>query len=211
MALRPSLLDLELVEDRLSLRVARLRLPLRTQPCIDLVEAVVGVEDTADDELRRHGPVPVVFLQTECDVVTSRASVAVELGPLAEGDRASRIPAVSVHAEAEMLSVADRGQLTELAARSEQRDVGISQTERRESAQFFAELQRELRTTREYGVDDGRRDEIFWSKQPFRLSRESVGELLHPVRRDRKARGRAMTTEPFEERRARTERAVKVE
>src|SRR5712691_6401878 len=211
MALRPSLLDLELVEDRLSLRFTRLRLPLRTQPRVDLVEAVVGVEDTTNDKLWRHRPVPVVLLQAEGDVVMSRTSVAVELGSLAESDRAARIAAVPVYAEAEMLAVADRGQLAELAARSEQRDVGIGQTERRKSAQLFTELERELRTARQHGVDDGRRDEVFRSEQPFRSSRESLGERLDALGRDRKARGRTMTTKPLEESRARTERAVEVE
>ena len=52
MALWSSFLHLELVEDRLRLGVARLRLPLRAQPFIDLIEAIVGVEPPAE----AHGP-----------------------------------------------------------------------------------------------------------------------------------------------------------
>ena len=191
--------------------VARLRGPLCAEPRVDLVEAVVGVEDAAHDELRRHGSVPVVLLQAERHVVTSRAPVAVELGALSEGDRAARVAAVAMHAEAQMLPVTDGRELTELAARREQRDVGIGQPERRESAQLFAELERELRAARQHRVDDGRGDEVFRSEQPFGLSRESLGERLDPIRRDREAGRRAMTAEPLEEGRARTERAVQVE
>src|SRR5205809_4930557 len=100
MALRASLLDLELVEDRLCLRIAWLRLPLPAQPRVELVEAIVGVEDTTHDELRRHRPVPVGLLQAKRHGVTSRASVAVELGPLSECDCAAVVAAGSVDAQA---------------------------------------------------------------------------------------------------------------
>ena len=134
MALRPSLLDLELVEDPLRMRLARFRGPLCPEPGVDLIEAVVGVEDTTHDELRRHGPVPVVLLQTKRDVVTSRASVTVELGALSEGDGAAGVAAVAMDAETEVLPVADGRELAELAARREQRDIGIGQAERRAGA-----------------------------------------------------------------------------
>src|SRR2546427_7663475 len=108
MALWSSFLDLELVEDRLRLGVTRLRLPLRAQPLVDLVEAIVGVEDPAHHELWRHRAVPVVLLQAERHVIAGGAPVAVELRPLTKGDRASRVSAVSVHAETEMLPLSHR-------------------------------------------------------------------------------------------------------
>ena len=112
MALWSSFLHLELIEDRLRLGVARLRLPLRAQPLIDLIEPIVGVEDPAHDKLRRHRSVPVVLLQAERHVVASGAPVAVELRPLTKGDRASRVSAVSVHAETEMLPVSHPREIT---------------------------------------------------------------------------------------------------
>ena len=114
-----SRLDLELVEDRLRLRVAPLGLPLRSQPAVQLLEAVVGVEDTAHDELRRDRSVPVVLLQAERDVVTAHAPEAVELRALAECDRTARVASVALHAEAQMLPVPDRRELPELAPRRE--------------------------------------------------------------------------------------------
>src|SRR4051812_40355262 len=105
MAFRAAALQLELVEDSLSLSVAWFCLPLRTQPRVDLVEPVVCVEDAPHDELRRHRPVPVVLLEAERNVVTPLASIAVEPCPLSERDRASRITPVAVHSEAQMLAV----------------------------------------------------------------------------------------------------------
>ena len=76
----------------------------------------------------------MVLLQAKRDVVTSVASVAIELGSLSERDGAAGVAAVSMDTEAEMLPVADGRELAELAARREQRDIGIGQTERREGA-----------------------------------------------------------------------------
>src|SRR5206468_3260316 len=156
MPLRASLVHLELVEDLLCLRFAGLCLPLGAQPRIELVEAIVGVEDATDDELRRHRSVPVILLQAERNVITSLAPVAVELGSLPKRDRAAGIAAVQLYTETEMLAVADRCKLAELAAGRQQGHVGVGQTERRQRAQLFAELERELRPARKNCVDDGR-------------------------------------------------------
>src|SRR5690349_19545666 len=104
MAPRAALLDLELVEDRLGSRVPCRRAPLLAQPGVHLVVAVVGVEDAAHDELWCDGAVPVVLLQPESDVVAALAPVAVELGPVSEGNRGSGVAPVAVNAKAEMLA-----------------------------------------------------------------------------------------------------------
>src|SRR3954447_26523697 len=83
MPARTALLDVELVEDRLRLRIARaVRLPLYAQPLVDLVEAVVRIEDAAHDELRRDRAVPPVLLQPERDVVPTDPAITVELRPV---------------------------------------------------------------------------------------------------------------------------------
>src|SRR5439155_11383669 len=145
------------------------------------------------------------------DVVASLAPVAVELGSLPERDRAARIAAVQLYTETEMLAVADRCKLAELAARRQQRHFGIGQAERRQRAQLFAELERELRPARKNCVDDGRPDEILRAQQAVRLSRERLGERLDPVRHDRQARRCAMTPEPFEECRGSAKRSGGIE
>src|SRR5436190_5679001 len=208
---RPAVFQLELLEDLLRVPVTRLGGPLRLQPRVELIEAIVGIEDAADHELRRDRSVPVVLLQAEGDVVPSFTPVAVELRPLAEGNRTPRVASVPLHPEAQVLAVADRRQLTELTARCQQRDVGICKAERRQRAQLLAELERELRAARKDGVDDRRRDKILRAEQAFRLGRERVGERFDAVRLDRQARRRAMAAEPLEERRASAEGAVEVE
>ena len=78
MSLRPACLDVQLLEDLLRVRVAvAVRAPLRAQPLVELVEAVVGVEHATYDQLRRDRPVPTVLLQSECDVVAADTPVAV--------------------------------------------------------------------------------------------------------------------------------------
>ena len=107
------------------------------------IETVVGIEDTAHDELRRDSAVPVVLVQAERDVVPSVTAVAVELRSLTERNRPTRIAAVALHAEPKMLPVSHRRQLPELAAGREQGDVGIGETERREpqAQAIFDELE----------------------------------------------------------------------
>src|SRR6266576_2043686 len=211
MTLRPSLLHLELVEDRLCLWITRLCKPLRAEPRVDLVEAVVRIEDATNDELRRHRSVPVVLLKAEGNVVTALTPVAVELRPLPEGDRTSGVVSVALNAEAQMLPVADGSELAELAARRQQRDIGVGQPERRQRAQLFAELQRQLRAPRQDRVDDGCRDEVFRGQQTFGSSRERLGERLDPVGGNRQARGRPMSAEPPEAGRAGTKCTMEVE
>src|SRR3954469_6097473 len=212
MPARTALLDVELVEDRLRLRIARaVRLPLHAQPLVDLVEAVVRIEDAAHDELRRDRAVPAVLLQPERDVVSTHAAITVELRPVSERDRAAGIAAVALYAETEVLAVAPRRQLAELAARRQQRHVRIAEPERSEPAQLLAEVEREPRAAGQHGVDDRRRHEVVGHEQPFRLRSERVGERLHELRHDRQAGGGAVPAESLEELRAAAQRAVQVE
>src|SRR4051812_30139186 len=104
MPFRSALLDLELVEDRLCLAVAQRCVPLLAQPCVQLVEAIVGVEDAAHQQLWRDGAVPVVLLQTERHVVAAFPPEAVELRALTECDRTSGIATVALHAKTQVLA-----------------------------------------------------------------------------------------------------------
>src|SRR4051794_37394349 len=211
MPFRSTLLDLELVEDRLCLAVAQRGAPLLAQPRVHLVEAIVGVEDAPHQQLWRDGAVPVVLLEAERHVVAAFPPEAVELRALTERDRTSRIAAVALHAKAQVLAFADGRQLTELAAGCQQRDVGVREPERPKLSQLLAELERELRPAREHCVDHGRGHEVFGVEQAFGLLRERVRELLDPLRCDREAGGRSMPAEALEESRAGAEGPMQVE
>src|SRR5438067_7811180 len=161
MPARPAGLDPELFEDRLRERIASVRLPLPAQPRVQHLEAFVGLEDAADDELRRDSAVPLVLLEPKRDVVPPHAPQPVQLRPLAERDRAARIDPVTAYAEPQMLALPHRRKLRDLAGGREQRHLRIAEAERRETAQLTAEPERQLRTARQDGVDDGRRHEVF--------------------------------------------------
>jgi len=125
-------LELELVEDRLRLRIALGGLPLCAQPCVHLGETIIRIENAAHHELRRDRAVPLIGLQTEGDVVLSRAPVPIELRSLAERDRPAGIVTVVMYPEAKVSTLADGRKVTELATRRQQRNVGIAEPEGRE-------------------------------------------------------------------------------
>src|SRR6266545_2292594 len=208
---RAALLDLQLVEDRLRLRLAGLQLPLRAQPAVQLVEPIVGVEDAAHDELRCDRAVPVVLLEPEGDVVATDAPVAIQARPLPERDRAAGVATVAVDTKTEVLPVAHRREIAELAARCEQRHVRVAEPERRKSTQLLAQVERELCVTRKDRVDRRRRHEVVRIEQTFRLRREGFGERLHPLGKNRQAGGGAMPAEALEELGAGAERRMQVE
>src|SRR5579864_5572835 len=124
----------ELGEDRLRFRVARVHglAVLGDEPVAQLVEALVGGEDAPHDELRRDRPVPAVLGEAERNVPAMRLPVDVETGAAAERDRTAGVGAVAPHAEAQVLSLADGREFAQLAARREERDLGIAEAERRE-------------------------------------------------------------------------------
>src|SRR6266545_5010588 len=142
--------ELELVEDRLRDRVARLGAPLVPQPARELGVAVVRVEHTPDDQLRSDGPVPAVLLEAEHHVVAAGAPQPVEVGAHPERDRAAAVAAVlAADAEAQVLAVADRREVAQLAAGREQCDAGIAEPERRELRELLREFERERHAARD--------------------------------------------------------------
>src|SRR5262245_2733906 len=76
-----------------------------------------------------------------------------------EGNRAARVAAVCAHAELEVLSLADGGELRQLAARQEQRHVRVAEAERREPRELAAQLEREVAAVDER-VDRCRRPQV---------------------------------------------------
>src|ERR671936_594838 len=129
-------IELELVEDLLCDRLAftARAAEFPGEPLAQLAVALVGVEDPADDQLRRGRPVPTVLLEPERDVVRAVAPVAVEPRAEAERDRAAAVDAVLADPEAQVLPLAHGRELRELAPGREQRDVRVAEPERREAA-----------------------------------------------------------------------------
>src|SRR5258708_9364889 len=167
----------ELVEDRLRDGIARLFAPLRAQPGRELAVAIVAVEDAADDELRRDRPVPAVLLQPERDVPAADAAQTVDVRAHAERDRTAAVASVlDAHAEAQMLAVADRREVAQLAARREQHYAGIAEPERRQLPELFGELERQRDATRHDRIDDRDRPELFVGEDRIGMLREGTRE-----------------------------------
>src|SRR5205085_625732 len=133
--------------------------PLVFEQAAMIAVTIVGVEDAPDDELRRDRAVPVVLLEPEGEVVAAHAPIAVELRPEAEGDRATGVALTVADAEAQMLALADRGQLAQLAAGEEQRHVRVPEPERRQARQLRGQLEGQLRAVGER-IDDRRRRQL---------------------------------------------------
>src|SRR5436190_20544783 len=139
MPARPALHERELVEDLLRPHVPSLRRPFSPQPGVELVEALLGLEHTPYDELRRDRAVPVVLLEPERDVVPADAPIAVELRAVPERNRAAGVDSPMPHTEPQVLALADGRELRELACRREQRHRRVPEPERRQPPQLAAE------------------------------------------------------------------------
>src|SRR5207302_8300742 len=124
----------ELREDRggLGRPGGRAGAPQAGQPVAQLAVAGLGVENSLDDELRRHRSVPAVLLEPERNVVRNLLPEPVELRAEPERDRAAGIATAVPDAEPQVLAVADRRQLRQLTPGDEQRHRGIRKAERRE-------------------------------------------------------------------------------
>ena len=82
------------------------RAPQAGEALAELFVAFGGVEEPPDHELGSDCAVPPVLLQPAGDVEEAGRAKPVELGALAESDRAPCVPAVLAHAEAQMLALA---------------------------------------------------------------------------------------------------------
>src|SRR5581483_478708 len=196
--------------DRLRLRAEPARAPLGRQPLAQLEVALGRLEDPADDELRRRRAVPGVLLEAEGDVVVAHTAEAVELGAEPERDRRTGRPPRVADAEAQVLAVADRGQIGELAAGDEQGDAWVAETERREAAELRAELERERRAGDDR-VDDRHRPQIVLGEVLVRVGGERGRERVDVLGPDREPGGRAMAPEALEVLGAGGEPGVEVE
>src|SRR5688572_4427841 len=95
---RASRLELQLVEHRLRLGRAPVCPPLAPEPCVEVLEALVRVEDAPYGQLRGDRAVPLVGLQAKGHVEASGAAEAVELASEAEGDRTTGVAGVTADA-----------------------------------------------------------------------------------------------------------------
>ena len=180
------------------------------EPVAQALVPLGRVQHAAHDELRRDGAVPLVRLEPEDDVVAPHLAEPVELRAETEGDRAPGIASAVADAEAQVLAVADRGQVAELAGRQEQRDARVREPERRQAAELLAEVEREL-PARDDRVDDRSRAQVVVRQRGVGVSREGLGERVDLGRVDREARGGSMSAEPLEMLGAGGEAAVEVE
>ena len=184
-------------------------LPLGQEHAPELLEARRRLEDLLDDELRRHRAVPAVGGEPEGDVVLPGSSVAVESAAAAEGDR-SGARACCRDREPQMLPVTDGSEIRKLGTDGEQRDVRVSEAERRQTLQLLAELERQLAAA-DHRVDRRHRPEILEGEHAAGMLGEGLGERVDVPGRDREPRGGAMAAPPSQQVRAGGERAVQVE
>src|SRR5262249_32287716 len=146
--------------DLLALRAELLRAPLRGEALAQLDVTVGGVEDAADDELRRGCPIPGVLLEPEGDVVVAGAPETVELRTEPERNRRARNPSRRLaDPEPQMLAVTDGGQVAHLAGGDEQVHAGVAEAEGGEPTQLRAEAEGEG-GARDDRVDDRHRPQI---------------------------------------------------
>ena len=142
-----ALLEAELRGDRLAVGAEVVRAPLAREALAQLQVAVGRVEDAPDDELRRRRPVPAC---SPAAGTRGRSARPAGSGRAARrGRRRSPCPPGGSgrwpDAEAEVLPLADRGQVAELAAGDEEVDARVAEPERGEPAELGAERERERR------------------------------------------------------------------
>src|SRR5690242_13821662 len=86
-----------------------------------------------------------------------------------------------------MLAITDGGELGEAATGCEKRWRGVAEPERRELRELTAEIEGELGTACDHGVDRGHRLEVVFVECCGRLPGEGLRERLDVLLRDRQA------------------------
>src|SRR5206468_5346036 len=109
--------------------------------------------------------------QPERDVVAAVTSEPVELAAHAERDRGSRVTAALADPETQVLAVANRREVRELAAVDEQDHTRVAEPERRETAELGAEVEVELAAGHDR-VDARHRLQVVLSEHGVRMRRE---------------------------------------
>src|SRR4029453_13131078 len=208
--LRPAFRERELLEDPRSRRVTRRLAPLALEPLAQLDVALVALEHLAHVQLWRDRAVPLVGLEPEGAVVVPWTAQAVEPPAEPEGDRATGVAAVGAHAELEVLPLAHRAELRELAARQEQRDVRFAQAERREPRELVAQLEGEVAAVDE-GVDGRGRPQVVLFEGRVADRGELVGERRHVRGLDREPGRSSVPTPALEVSGAAPQAVVQVE
>ena len=140
------------------------------------------------------------------DPACRRSSCAAE----AERDRAARVAPVLAHAEAQVLALADGRGADRLAARDEQRHVGVPEAERRQLLELAGELERERRCGDDR-VDPRHGRQVLVRELLVGVRGERRGERLELVGPDRQAGGGPVAAEALEVAGAGGEAGVQVE
>src|SRR5262249_28266489 len=146
----------------------------------------------------------------ERNVVAPGTSEPVELPAEPERDRRPGVATVLPHAEAEVLPLADRPELTQLARVDEHHDAGVAEPERRQARELLAERQAEL-VAGDDRVDDDAGPEVVLRQDGVCVLGERRGERVDARGVDRQTGRGPMAAEALEITRARGERAVQVE
>src|SRR5439155_12261336 len=95
----------------------------------------------------------------------------------AERDRAAGVAPVVADAEAEMLAVADRVQLRQLAAGQKQRHVRVAEAKRREPRELGTEVERQVGAVHER-IDGRDRLQVVLAEPCVGYCAEGLGERL---------------------------------
>src|SRR5205085_10356830 len=133
-------------------------------------------EDAPDDELRRNGAVPAIFLEPERDVVAVVGQERLEARSLAEGDGAAAVPAGAADPETEVLAVADGCELGDSYACGEERRRGVAQPERSEPRELGAEVEGQRLVAADDRVDACDGLEVGLVEDVFGVAREGCRE-----------------------------------
>src|SRR5690348_10139042 len=110
-----------------------------------------------------------------------------------------------------MLAVADGRELGKPAARGEQRRRRIPEPERREPSELGAEVEGEVRSPSDDGVDRRHWFEVLLPEHGGGLFGKCLGEGLDVLLRNRKAGSCAVAAPAPEQARTRAERTVQIE
>ena len=131
---------------------------------------------------------------------------------LPEGDRAPRVPAVlPTDPELQMLPVADRAQITQLARGREQGHGRIAEAERRKLLELLRQLERKRQSARHDRIDRRGGRKLVLAQHRVRVLGEGARKHIHLRRINREPGRRAMAAPADEMVRAGGERLVQVE
>jgi hypothetical protein len=152
----------------------------------------------------------MVRLEPEDHVVPALAAIAIQLPSDAEGDRTARVVPALVDAKAQVLPLPHGAELSQLAGRQEQGHARVAEAERRQPAELFTQIERQLGPGNDR-VHPGDRLQVFVGQMLVGVRSERIGERLDALRLDREAGGSPVPPEALEVACARREAPMQIE